>query len=376
MGKNCIQEKTAAKPYRDTIEQIEESKTSRHFFAASNSKNGFVSYFDEIFGGKSIERLYLLGGGPGSGKSTMLKQVAALSEKNGYLTERIHCSSSPYSLDGVMIAEKKLAVIDATAPHTYAPQLAGVREICVDPGRAWDLSALSSRREAIARLSERKKKQYRRAYIYLRAASLVDAEMREMARPFVLEEKLLKNAAGAASGAVGTAKNKAGGEFSPSVRLQRAVSAKGSVYFESFSAMAEKTVLVHDFRGTAAIWFDALFREARRRQAAVTVSYDPENPEQIDGMYFHETGTAFTMYASRFDKIVNCGRFLDKKAFSDCRGKYRFAEKSRAALLDEAYDALARAGTLHDEIEAEYGPCTDYTVTQKLSDDLCDAIFG
>ena len=40
------------------------------FFAGANSARGFVSYYDTILNDKKIERLYILKGGPGTGKSS------------------------------------------------------------------------------------------------------------------------------------------------------------------------------------------------------------------------------------------------------------------------------------------------------------------
>jgi hypothetical protein len=48
------------------------------YFAASNSKDGFVSYFHECFDRPEIEKLYIIKGAPGTGKSKFMKDVASL----------------------------------------------------------------------------------------------------------------------------------------------------------------------------------------------------------------------------------------------------------------------------------------------------------
>ena len=47
----------------------------KEFFAASNSSTGFVSYFDVIFNPKSYEKIFILKGGPGTGKSHFMKSA-------------------------------------------------------------------------------------------------------------------------------------------------------------------------------------------------------------------------------------------------------------------------------------------------------------
>ena len=49
------------------------SKNELHFFASMNTANGFQSYFKEIFDPKQYNRSYILKGGPGSGKSSLMK---------------------------------------------------------------------------------------------------------------------------------------------------------------------------------------------------------------------------------------------------------------------------------------------------------------
>ena len=51
----------------------EETKWDQVYFAASNTGAGFVNYFDRIF--LQDERVYILKGGPGTGKSYFLRQV-------------------------------------------------------------------------------------------------------------------------------------------------------------------------------------------------------------------------------------------------------------------------------------------------------------
>ena len=303
----------------------------------------------------------------------MMRKIASLAEKNGCTVERIHCSSSPTSLDGVIIREKRLAVIDGTSPHTYTPKLPGVREITVDPGLAWDTKALAERRETISYLGASKSKAYKKAYIYLRAATLLSEDQTHHTTGHILFDKLEKNISGIITKELGKADGTS--PFSPEIRLQRAVSCKGNIYFESFSEMADKTYLVSDFHGIGNIWFAKLYEAAKKKRAKIKVSFSPEDPDVIDGIFFDDSKCAFTRYASVFDKNINCARFGEKDHFRFSR-RHSFMEKSRLALLRESYDALAQAGKYHDLIEAEYFPCTDFSITQEISEKLCKEIFG
>ena len=84
------------------------------FFLGTTTPAGFHGYFREL-GQEPGMQLYLIKSGPGCGKSTMMKQLAQLSQGP---VQRIHCSSDPNSLDGVVFCDKQAAILDATAPHT------------------------------------------------------------------------------------------------------------------------------------------------------------------------------------------------------------------------------------------------------------------
>ena len=51
------------------------------FFASMNSGDGFISYFKEIF--SSLDRLYIIKGGPGTGKSRFMREAAQQAEETG-----------------------------------------------------------------------------------------------------------------------------------------------------------------------------------------------------------------------------------------------------------------------------------------------------
>ena len=88
--------------------------TRLSFFAAANGYSGFRSYFDKIFDPSEYTSLYILKGGPGTGKSSFMKRLLAELETEVEECEAIFCSSDPASLDGVIIkrGERRIGVID------------------------------------------------------------------------------------------------------------------------------------------------------------------------------------------------------------------------------------------------------------------------
>ena len=113
------------------------------YFAAQNSGEGFLNYFPQIFFG--YERIYILKGGPGTGKSYFLSAIADMAAARGMACICYLCSSDPDSLDGVCLPELGIAVLDGTSPHNVEPALVGAREEIVNLGQFWDAAQALTR---------------------------------------------------------------------------------------------------------------------------------------------------------------------------------------------------------------------------------------
>lgn len=144
----------------------------RAYFGAANGYSGFRSQFGEIFNSHNMEKLYILKGGPGTGKSTILKRILADKRYEGCYKEAVFCSSDPASLDGVILSRegRKIAVLDGTAPHERDAVIPGAVDELINLGDGFDIGLLTSRRDKIKELIAKKKSAYKRAYLHLSVA--------------------------------------------------------------------------------------------------------------------------------------------------------------------------------------------------------------
>ena len=111
-------------------------------FAASNSCEGFRNYYNEIFTDTSVDRLYVIKGGPGTGKSHFMRVVARRARERGYTVTEYLCSSDPASLDGLLLSKAgcaTLGLLDGTPPHVREPAVPGARDEIVNLGAFWAL---------------------------------------------------------------------------------------------------------------------------------------------------------------------------------------------------------------------------------------------
>ncbi|MCI9626077.1 MAG: ATPase [Clostridia bacterium] len=93
----------------------------REYFLGGNTAKGFFSYYDYLIRQEDAATIYCIKGGPGTGKSSLMKSIAAEAQKRGLDTDLIHCSSDPDSLDGLIIPKLKTAFVDGTSPQAGVP---------------------------------------------------------------------------------------------------------------------------------------------------------------------------------------------------------------------------------------------------------------
>ncbi len=361
------------------------SGNMKHYFASCNTPFGFVSFFKDVFNPESFEEVYILKGGPGVGKSTLLKTVAKEAEKRKMDVEYFHCSSSPTSLDGIIINDLKIAMFDGTPPHDIEPTYPGVKEIIINMGECWSIEKLKLHGDEISRLIKKKASLYKKATNYLNAVDCIKREIADVVKTTVNSEKLslvvnriFKSEL--SKSPVCNQKNIV------ETRITEAFCSAGRVHFESFSKLAEKNYFVKQYRGTSFLFFEQLYNLAKNEKMKFYVSFSPENPKQIDGLYFPDKSVSFTIltqeavsYCEKTKKpykIINMGRFSDSMEIKKKKQSLKFGEKCIKELEKAAFLSLAQASEVHDDIEALYIPATDYRAVTKLTSSILKKIFG
>ncbi|MBP5618182.1 MAG: hypothetical protein J6X61_03420, partial [Clostridia bacterium] len=84
------------------------------FFAGAMIPDGYLSHLGELYDPAGGWIAYLIKGGAGMGKSTLMKRVLAALTATGEPAWRIPCPSDPDSLDGVIFPGRRVCLLDAT----------------------------------------------------------------------------------------------------------------------------------------------------------------------------------------------------------------------------------------------------------------------
>ena len=145
----------------------------RHYFPGNNTTEGFFSYYNYILGQREANRIFCIKGGPGVGKSTFMKKLGEYFLEQGEGVDFLHCSSDPNSLDGVVLRERRIALIDATSPHVVEPINPGAVDMIVYLGEFWDEDGIRENKVEVIETNEKIKKLFNHAYNYFSAAGKI-----------------------------------------------------------------------------------------------------------------------------------------------------------------------------------------------------------
>ena len=103
---------------------------------SANGGDGFRTYQSEILDSGVLDSLYILKGGPGTGKSTFMKKLLDRALDSGADVRIFKCSSDPDSIDALYItsAAGRFAITDGTAPHERNAEIPGAVDHIIDLG--------------------------------------------------------------------------------------------------------------------------------------------------------------------------------------------------------------------------------------------------
>lgn len=343
------------------------------YFAAANSGRGFVSDYPILFNTAHLGRLYLIKGGPGTGKSTLLRRAAAYAEGEGMAVRRYACSSDPDSLDGIIVGDGQLAIIDATPPHGRELEVPGAADEIIDLGQFWDSRRLSTHREKIVHFNRAKKAAYARAYQWLAAAASVNGAIIAMLEDCLdlskLRGEVRRRLAELPAG---------DGRIIPAT--VSAVGMKGSITLPTMHRGAERAFILTETRGGGAIFLREIMGLVRERRADAEVARITLNPDLAEGIFLPGLKTAFldknaTESPRTQDKLIRMSRFYRPTDLRLYRRELRQAAHSKEMLMEGASLAFEEARCAHFALEEIYAAAMDYPALESFCAVLIPRIF-
>ena len=350
------------------------------FFLGANAPGGFYSLYDQLIDLEQARRVYILKGGPGCGKSSLMGRVGRAAEEAGLAVEYIRCSGDPDSLDGVVIPALGTAVVDGTAPHVVEPRYPGLVERYVNLGECYDGAGLAGVAEDLKGCMKGYKSCYQRAYRCLTAAEQLEEDGRALLLTPALRARMEKRARGILSREV---KKTGGGPGRSVQRFLGAVSWQGELDgFETVEALCQRVYELSDPWGLAHDMLTTLAAGALAAGHDVIVCPSPLCPERMEHLLVPGLSLAFVTtnparsWLRRPYRRVRLDAMADPELARRCKARLKFARKVSAALKEEAVDSLAQAKAMHDRLEALYNPHVDFQRVYQTADALAEEILA
>lgn len=337
------------------------------FYLGANTPGGFVSEYDRMSDGEGLEKIYIIKGGPGTGKSSMMKKIGESFLADGVGVERDHCSSDPDSLDAVIVEDSGFAILDGTPPHVMEPKFPGAFETIVDLYPCWHEEELEKNSEVIKSLFFKYSGCHAKACRYLSAAAaLIHNSMKtaeegtDFERASAYAEKLANREFGRNTGKQPREK----------VRFLSAVTPQGiNCWFSTIEELCDKVYIIDDDIGNVSkCILNVLRKKALEKGLDIITCHCVMSPfDKIEHLFVPQLRIGF-LTSNRFHKMefsksakrVKASRFTDFNKLYRKKQYLAFNKKASFALVGEAVTVLNEAKAYHDTLESCYIKQVDF----------------
>ena len=344
----------------------------KHVFPGGNTPSGFFSYYDYIIP-ITAQRIFILKGGPGTGKSTFMKKISAEMVSRGYNSEHHHCSSDPNSLDGVVLPELDVAFIDGTAPHIVDPKNPGCVDEIIHLGEFWDEAKMVKNKAAIISCNRDISRQFQRAYRTLRAAKslyddweVINSEALDYKEANTRANQLLEPIF---AGITTTGYGKMRKLFASAITPDGAVN-----YLASIIDTMPRCFVVVGQPGTGkATLLQRIIDTAIVKGLSVEAYYCPLDPQKPEHILLPELGVAVTTATdphryipSTAEAMIDMDDCLDTAIIAKYSSEIAYDQAGFWQNFQQAITYIKKAKQLHDDLETYYIPNMNFTAVQQL----------
>lgn len=336
------------------------------YFLGANSQHGFHSFYDDLFRDPRIQKVWVIKGGPGNGKSTFMRALGGIADERGLEQEYELCSSDPDSLDGVVIPAIGLAIVDGTAPHVVEPPTCGMDAVylnfstCYREGMAQDAAEILD-------AQQKNKALYPPVYTCLSAAGKLTRQVYQIAAQQLPGQQLDQIAQG-----IITAEFQQPGQHPATVRrFISGITPKGLQYrMESLSALCDRLYAFTDTFGLSHDLLQLLHQAALAQGYFCITGHSPLEPDRLEQLLIPELKLGFlrTSQQLSYHGSTFCQIDLDALVqLSDADKKHvPFLVCTAKALVQEAISYLQEAKAQHDRLELLCRPYVDFTAVSAL----------
>ncbi|MBQ8210044.1 MAG: hypothetical protein IJZ35_05635 [Clostridia bacterium] len=346
------------------------------YFLGANTPQGFYSLFKELYNPYDKWEMYIIKGGPGTGKSTLMKQVAQKAAEKGIAVDRIPCSSDPNSLDGIIIPSLKIAMCDGTSPHIVEPVFPGVCEHLINLSECWDKNKLKDNASKIKLISMTNSSAHQKCLKYLKTAKLIDDELSRYIMPAVNHEKIKRF-----TERLTELKYDKAGESVQKTRFLSALTPIGiNINYDTFKNDCDKIIKIKDSHNISHIIIKSILKDFDRSIIKYNCPLEPES--KTEHIIFTDiklgifTSNIYHPMKEKTYKTVSTDRFIDKDILNEHKSTIAFLNKTKSEMINEAILSLQTAKASHDILESYYIEAMDFDKVNNIKEKTINEIFN
>jgi len=350
----------------------------RHLFPGNNTSEGFYSYYKYILSQQDAKRIFCMKGGPGTGKSSFMKKLSNHFKDLGYTIEFHHCSSDPNSLDGVVIKELNIAILDGTSPHIVDPIHPGAVDEIINLGDAFDTKLLETNKDEIMSISKNISNNFNRAYRLFAGArqihedwSSINSLSLNMDKVYILIDELKNKLLTSPHTKFGSERHLFSTAFTPNGILSYNIN------------LSQEVEHLYVLKGGPGLKKSEILKtighEAQRQGQFVEYFHDPLIPNRIENILIPglSIGLFTTNEISRINynnNELNMKDLCDNGILTDNSQKILFDKRHFDILINEGLSCLTTAHELHDNLEALYIEAMDFSKVDSIYEDTLKKI--
>ena len=342
-------------------------KCKNKYFAASNSYDGFVSYFDKCFSSDEHDKVFIIKGGPGTGKSSLMKKVAQMGDKENFEVEEIYCSSDINSLDGVIIrnGERSIAVLDGTAPHERDASVPGAVDMIISLYDFFNISGLEDYKNKIRELIKNKNTAYRKAYDQLNISSVFHRKSRAEKLSFFDYERAEEEAT-LLIRAIYTE-----GERKRGVRLISAFGKDGYVSFDTLDSICKRIYSIKADPVFSEAFIKILETKLFSTDCNFYIIPSPLDRSITEAIYLPDNKTA-VIVNGKGGSIIDANKFV--KSDYDYNDELKEYDIAANKMLEGAKKYFALSSKYHFELEKIYSSNVNFDAINDYCENLISYI--
>ncbi|MEA4846494.1 MAG: ATP-binding protein [Clostridiaceae bacterium] len=350
---------------------------TKKVFPGGNTSKGFYSFYDQIIP-EDAERIFVIKGGPGVGKSNFMRTIGEEFLKLGYDVEQHYCSSDNKSLDGLVIKKANVALLDGTAPHVVDPKNPGAVDEILNLGEYWNDSGLVKDKYYIINCNKQIKMRFNSAYRYLKAAKEMQDDMETIIGEGVDREKLNKlktELRYELVDGVNIISRSAGARH----LFDSAITPDGLVDY--VDTIVQSNYICYYLKagiGTVSTEILAyLAGEYNIKGYDVELYHQPLNPDRLQTLVVEDLKIAITInprMEAKAYKIVDLDTVIDESKYMDKAELLKKDAEIYARMLEEGVGRIKMAKLIHDDMEKSYIGSMDFGSVTELRNKTIERI--